>query len=593
MSSETVQSTNGLYVYQRLLTFVVPYWPVFLIGIIATAIGSLVDAAFVGSLRPILDSGLIDPNLEFIRWLPLLIIAAFLIRGCASFGSTYCLKWLGSKITMLFRRMIFKQYVHMPATFYDQTTSGSLLSKVLYNVDQITSASTNAIITLLREGFLVIGLIGVMLFNSWKLSLFFLLVGPIIAVIIRITSKRLRNLSQRMQVSMGEVSHLVQEVVEGHHVVKAFGGQNYEISKFDVATQRVFRQRMKRVVTDSLATPIVQILLGLIIATVVFLATMSTGRINISPGAFVAMMASMLAILKPIKNLTKLNNSIQAAIAAAESVFELVDSEKETDHGTRMFADRAAGRIEYQHVNFQYDTTDIKVLQDINFTIEPGQTLALVGRSGSGKSTIANLLPRFYHNYTGMITIDGHDSRDYQLSALREQIALVTQHVTLFDGNIRDNIAYGQFDAVNNEAVIEAARAAHILEFINQLPEGLDTVIGENGMRLSGGQRQRIAIARAILKNAPILILDEATSSLDTEAEQYIQDALDELIKNRTTLVIAHRLSTVENADQIIVVDDGQIVESGDHRTLLAQDGDYAKLYKMQFNLKSAAELDC
>lgn len=587
MSEKNSHSSKpkGLRMYRRLLRFILPYWPIFIIGVIATALGSLVDTAFVGALRPILDNGFINPDLTFIRWLPILAIVAFLMRGVASFVSAYCLSWLGNKVVLLFRRMLFNQYVYMPTAFYDKTTSGALLSKLLYNVEQITAASTTTVVTLIREGFLVLGLIGVMLYNSWQLSLLFFLAGPIITLTVRITTKRLRNLSKRIQSSMGDVTHLVEETLEGHRVVKAFGGQEYEIAKFEQATQKVFNQAMKRAITNGLATPIVQVALGFIIAMIIFLATLRTGRINISPGAFISMIASMLAILKPIKNLTKLNSTVQAAVAAAESVFEIVDSSKEPDLGTRTFKQKAQGLIEYEHVCFYYDTnSQVKVLSDISFTIQPGQTVALVGRSGAGKSTIANLLPHFYHNYTGTIKVDGHDICDYQLQSLRSQIALVTQQVTLFDGTIRDNIAYGQLNSsIDEDAILKAAKAAHIFEFIQQLPDGLNTVIGENGIRLSGGQRQRLAIARAILKNAPILILDEATSSLDTESERYIQQALDTLIKNRTTLVIAHRLSTIENADLILVLDKGHIIESGDHHTLLAQDGHYAKLHKMQF----------
>ena len=577
------QKPSAVAVYKRLLYFVLPFWPIFLVGIIATAVGSLVDASFVGALRPLLDKGLIDPNVTFIRWLPLLAILAFFVRGTATFVASYTLSWLGSKVVMLFRRLLFKQYLYLPTKFYDETTSGALLSKVLYNVDQVTAASTYTIITFLREGFLVLGLIGVMFINSWKLSLFFLFVGPIITVTVRVTSKRLRNISKRVQVSMGEVTHLVEEVVEGHRVVKAFGGQSYEIEKFQAATDRTFAQNMKKVVTDGLATPIVQMLLGFIIAAVIWLATWRTGHVNVSPGAFIAMMAAMLAILKPVKTLTKLNTTIQGAVAGAESIFEIIDMPKEPETGECTFDGKAKGLIEYCDVNFHYHRHEAPVLSHINFTIEPGQTVALVGRSGAGKSTIANLLPQFYHDYTGAIKVDGVDVRDYQLQALRAQMALVTQQVTLFNGSIRENIAYGRFDEVSDNELIQAAKAAHVLEFVDALPKGFDTLIGENGVRLSGGQRQRLAIARAILKNAPILILDEATSSLDTEAERYIQDALDALIKNRTTLVIAHRLSTVENADKIIVLDKGRIVEVGDHASLLAKGDNYARLYSMQF----------
>ena len=421
---------------------------------------------------------------------------------------------------------------------------------------------------------------------SWKLTLMYFTILPLVTVIMRVASLRIRRLSLSIQDSIGDLSHRAEENIEGYKVVRAFEGQAYEAEKFNKST-RVNRQReMKVVAARSISVAMVQFITAGALSLTLYIATLDIAGSLLTPGGFVAMVAAMLALLKPMKDLAFVQNKLYRGLAGAQSVFETMDQPSEVDSGTKTLT-RAKGLIEYQDVTFRYESTGKTVLKDINLTVEPGKIIALVGRSGSGKSSLVSLLPRFYEGYTGQICLDGTPIQEYRLADLRRQFALVSQNVTLFQDSVRNNIAYGRFDSVSETDILEAAKAAHALEFIERLPGGLDSMIGENGVLLSGGQRQRIAIARAILKDAPILILDEATSALDTESERFIQAALDELMKKRTTLVIAHRLSTVEHADKIVVMDDGQIIEVGSHLELLEKDGHYARLYRMQFREES------
>ncbi len=570
---------NGFYLYKRLFQYAKRYWIGLVLGMIGTITQSGVDAGFTWLIKPLLDKGFIAKDQTFIHWLPLGIILAFILRGGAGFMSNYFMAWTGRNVVMRFRQDIFAHLLRLPATFYDNTTSGQLLSAIIYNVDQVAKASSDAIVIVVQESFFIAGLIVVMMLTSWKLSLLFLVTTPVIAVIARRSSLRMRRLSKSVQFSMGDITQVAEESIEGYKVIRTFGGQQYETDKFnDLTVKNRFRE-LKIIATNILASSSVQLVAGCVISLTIYLTTLKSA--HITAGGFTSMIAAMLALLKPMRNLTNVNNTIQKGIAAAESIFLLLDQPPEKDEGTTQLT-RVKGAIEYQQVNFSYNS-DKKILHDISFKAEPGQTIALVGRSGSGKSTLVNLLPRFYDGYSGRILVDGIDTHTIRLEDLRKQLAFVSQQVTLFNDTIAHNIAYGRFAQASEAEIIRAAEAAHAMEFIKELPDGLQTLVGENGVLLSGGQRQRIAIARALLKNSPILILDEATSALDTEAERHIQEALDSLMHNRTTLVIAHRLSTIENAHTILVMDNGRIVESGSHAQLLAHDGYYAKLYRMQF----------
>jgi subfamily B ATP-binding cassette protein MsbA len=569
-------SYNALDVYKRLLHYAKRHWLLFLIGIIGTMIQSGVDAGFTWVLKPILDKGFIAKDQLFIEWLPVGIVCAFILRGCAGFLSTYYIANAGRYVVMRFRQDIFSHLLKMPARFFDNTTSGQLLSTIIYNVDQVAKASSNALIIIVQESCFIIGLVIVMLMTSWQLSLLFFIAVPLIAVIARRSSLRMRRLSKNVQFSMGDVTHVAEEAIEGYKVIRTFGGEKYEKEKFDRITEKNRVRELKIIATNSLASSGVQLIAGMIVAVTIYLATLKTAQI--SAGSFVSIIAAMLAMLKPMRNLTNVNNTIQKGIAAAESIFLLLDSETEKDKGVKKLTS-VRGKIEYQNICFSY--ADKPVLQQINFTVEPGKTIALVGKSGSGKTTLVNLLPRFYDEFSGKILIDGIDNREIHLKDLRNQFAFVSQNVTLFNDTVAHNIAYGRFAEASEKDILRAAEAANALEFIQQLPDGFQTQIGDNGVLLSGGQRQRIAIARALLKSAPILILDEATSALDTESERLIQSALEELIHNRTTLIIAHRLSTIEKADKILVLNDGNIIEEGSHGELLGQEGHYAKLYEV------------
>lgn len=570
---------SSMQIYKRLLAYAWRFWPAIALGILGTVLAAATEAGFTWAVKPILDKGLIAKDAVFIFWLPIGIMAAFLVRGGAGFMSNYYMGSAARSVVMRFRQDMFAKLLCLPARFYDNITSGQLLSALIYNVEQVAKASTDAMVTVVQESCLIVGLIVVMVMTSLKLSILFFVTVPIIATIARRSSLRMRRLSTSLQHSMGNVTHVAGETIEGYKVIRTFGGEQYEIEKFNRLTEINRFRELKVIATNTLASTGVQLIAGVVVAITLYMATKHTA--HITAGGFTSMIAAMLAMLKPMKNLTTVNSTIQKGIAAAESIFMLLDEQPETDNGTRHLT-RAKGQIEYRQINFAYHA-DKTILHDINFKVEAGKTIALVGRSGSGKSTLVSLLPRFYDSYHGQILLDGVDTREFHLADLRNQLAFVSQNVTLFNDTLAHNIAYGRFSAASEADVIRAAEAAHAMEFIKELPEGLNTLIGENGVLLSGGQRQRIAIARALLKNAPILILDEATSALDTEAERHIQAALDELMQNRTTLVIAHRLSTVEKADTILVLDGGRILESGSHAALLDQDGYYARLYRMQF----------
>ena len=549
---------------------------------------SAMDALMVYLLGPFIDSSFVEKNYAEIKWIPLALLAIFIIRGIANFVGTYLIGFVGTFVTKELRQQMFERVQYMPTDYFDHQATGTLLSKFSYDVEQITGAAVKSVRSIVEDTFKIIFLLTVMFINNWKLTLLFMVVVPVIAFIVGYTSKLFRKFSIRMQKSVGKITHIVEESIIGHRIVKIFGGQKYEIDKFEVANELFRRMSMRKVATKAASTPVIHMLVGFVLVAVLALAARPEIATEETAGGFVSFIVAMIAILTPAKKLTLLNEILQTGIAAGKSVFELIDTDKEQDTAAQTLT-TCKGEIRYEDVCFKYASREAKAIEHIDLTVAPGETVAFVGKSGSGKTTIVNLLPRFYEIDSGAIKIDGISTGELSLSSLRDQIAIVNQDVILFNDTIANNIAYAQNIEANDKRVTEAARAARVLEFTDKLPDKLNTLVGENGVLLSGGQRQRIAIARALLKDAPILILDEATSSLDTESEQYIQNALELLQKDRTTLVIAHRLSTIENADRIVVMDKGKILEIGSHKELLERDQAYAGLYKMQINTPDVA----
>jgi subfamily B ATP-binding cassette protein MsbA len=577
-------------IYKRLLGYAWHYWPVFLLAVLAMAVVAGTEAGFAWIMKPMLDGTFVEKDPSIIKWIPYGLLIIVVVRGFAGFISSYGMAYVGRNIIRDMRRQMFSQLMHLPTAYYDRNSSGQLTSKLIYDVERVAQAATKAVTIVVRDTFTILGLMFMMFYVSWKLAMVFLLIAPLITVLVVAVSKRFRRISKRIQSSMGNVTQKSQEITEGHRVIKMFGGENYEEKYFSKINEDNRQQNMKLEATRAVSVPVSQFLGACGLAVILYFATSDEMLKVLTVGTFMSFLTASMLLLAPMKRLTMVQATVQQGIAAAQSVFQLLDENKERNTGSKEIK-RAKGRIEFKNVTFSYDSDRDReegkekgnVLSNISFTAEEGETIALVGRSGSGKSTLASLLPRLYDVSEGDILLDSIPVQDLTMENLREQIAVVSQDITLFNDTITKNIAYGALADMSEEDINRAAKAAHALEFIRELPEGFDTIIGDKGVLLSGGQRQRIAIARALLKNAPILILDEATSALDTESERYIQEALGDLMKNRTTLVIAHRLSTVEDADKILVLRDGRVVESGNHKELLADNGTYAALYKVQF----------
>ncbi|ENG2090540.1 lipid A ABC transporter ATP-binding protein/permease MsbA [Morganella morganii] len=568
--------------FRRLWPTIAPFKTGIIVAAIALVINAGGDAFMLSLLKPLLDEGFGTADNDFLRIMPLIILGLMLLRGISSFVSGYCLSWVSGKVVMTMRRNLFRHMMGMPVSFFDQQSTGTLLSRITYDSEQVASSSSGALVTVVREGAYIIALFGLMFYNSWQLSLILIVIAPIVAFVIRKVSVRFREISKNMQSGMGQVSASAEQMLKGHKEVLIFGGQKVENDRFDKVSNHMRRQGMKLVTASSIADPIIQIIASFALAFVLFAASFPEIKEALSAGSITVVFSSMIALMRPLKSLTNVNAQFQRGMAACQTLFVLLDMEQEKDTGTKVLKD-AKGDVAFENVTFRYQGKENPALKNVSFTIPSGKTVALVGRSGSGKSTIANLITRFYEIESGHITIDGNDIRDYTLASLRSQVALVSQNVHLFNDTVANNIAYATEGKYTREQIEKAAEMAYAMDFINKMEKGLDTEIGENGVLLSGGQRQRIAIARALLRDAPILILDEATSALDTESERAIQAALDELQKNRTCLVIAHRLSTIEKADEILVVQDGEVQERGTHDELVKQPGIYAQLYNMQF----------
>jgi len=565
--------------YRRLLRYVWPYKWIFLAAIAGMAILSATSAGFAALMKPLVDNGLVARDPATIKYIPPLIIGLFFVRALGNFLSQYGLNWIGRRVTFDLREGMFANLMHLPSEFYDANPSGGLLSKLIFDVEQIAGAVTAAVLTVVRDSLTLVALAGWMLYLNWKLTLLFAVLTPISSWVLAIMNRRFRKTSVLIQDSMGQISHVLQEAIGGQRIVKAFSAQQVEIETFRRANERNRKETTRRSAISSIGISTLQLVASCALALVIY-AAFSFG--DVSAGDFASFISAMTLMMAPGKNLAKVNELVQTGLAAATSVFGLLDQARESDTGTVRLS-RVRGRVEYRNVNFRYPLSDAPALHDVSFTIEPGETLALVGASGSGKTTIASLLPRFYRISHGTISVDGVDINDCALADLRRHIAVVGQDTMLFDDTIRNNIAYGSREPIDDARIDAAARVAHVLEFTRQLPEGLETQVGERGSLLSGGQRQRVAIARALYKDAPILILDEATSALDAESERYVQEAMRKLREHRTTLVIAHRLSTVEHANRIVVLSHGRVVEQGVHQELLAHDGVYATLYRQQF----------
>lgn len=566
--------------YRRLLGHIAPYKFVFTISVIAMAVTALSEAGFAALLKPIMDSGFVDPDPGFIAMIPWLIMGVIVVRAVAGFFAEYTMSWVGRRIVFDLRRAVFDRMLQLPSSFYNRYSSASMVSKLIYDVEQTASATTDALTLSVRDVLTAVALLSWLLYLDWFLTVIVLLFAPVIAFGINKAARRFRRSSESIQNSMSGIALVVKETVNGHQLVKTYGAQDYERESFDHANQYNRRQEMRKAMVAAAMVPMVVLVMGGALALVISLAINRSSAEAITAGTFVSYLTAVMMLLAPLKRLAKINEKIQMGVASAHSIFGIIDETPEQDQG-RTVIERARGDIEFDGVSFSYDVSSFPAVRNIDLHIEPGQRIALVGPSGSGKSTLVSLLLGFYRPDAGVLRLDGHDLGELTLASLRRQFAIVTQETMLFEGTIEANILYGAAER-SDERLQAVLRAAHVAEFVDRFPEGLQTQVGERGARLSGGQRQRIAIARALYKDASILVLDEATSALDSVSERLVQQATENLARNRTTLVIAHRLFTVEKADRIVVLNEGGIVEIGRHQELIERDGLYARLYQTQ-----------